>query len=127
MAALPLALCFTGIATAQSQPLDEVVVSAQRVVATAVLGRSSSGVPSELVSISFRINYADLDLSKSADVSTLQSRLESAARAGCQQLDKLYPFTPREAPSCLKKALKDSSAQMQNAIAAANAKSKTLR
>jgi UrcA family protein len=123
--ALPFALLCTGIITSQAQQLDEVIVSAQRIVATSRVGQSSSGIPDELISISFRINYSDLDLTKSADINTLQSRLEAAARSGCAQLDKLYPFTPHEAPKCVKKALADSSAQLEHAIAAAKAKSNT--
>ena len=115
------------MAQAQADQLAEVTVSAQRMVNTTVVSHSATGIPTELISISFRVNYADLDLTKGDGVQTLKSRIEVAAREGCEQLDRLYPLTPREAPKCIKKALDDSSAQLRNAIAAADEKAKALR
>jgi len=92
-------------AQAQTQPhtVREIVITSPRVVHERI-GRSSNGAHEELISLSHRITYDDLDLSKTADLATLRNRVREAAELGCQQLEKIYPLSNHD-PDCVKKAV----------------------
>lgn len=91
----------------------EVVVEAPQVVRETI-GRTSSGARDELVSLSHRVTYTDLDLTKTADVATLQARVKEAAELGCRQLRRLYPLSPQD-PRCVRKATDSAMAQVRAA------------
>jgi UrcA family protein len=91
----------------------EVVVEAPQVVHEAI-GRNSNGARDELVSLSHRIPYTDLDLTKAADLATLQARVKDAAVLGCDQLRKLYPLATHD-PDCIQKATRHAMTQVRAA------------
>ncbi len=92
-------------AQAQTQPhtVKEIVITSPRVVHERI-GRSSNGAHEELISLSHRITYDDLDLTKTADAATLRNRVKDAAELGCQQLEKIYPLSNHD-PDCVRKAV----------------------
>lgn len=89
------------------------------VVSKKIISMSSSGVPTEEVTVTRRISYADLDLNTHAGTLALKRRVEEAARLACKQLDELYPLEQPAAPSCVKDALTAANSQVDAAIAAA--------
>jgi UrcA family protein len=43
------------------------------------------------ISVEKTVSYADLDLSKDADVTTMEGRIRDAARDDCRELDRRFP------------------------------------
>ena len=62
-----------------------------------------------------RVGLADLDLSRTADVSTLNDRVRMAARRLCA--NELKMASPLERRACVKGAIRDSRPQIEVAIA----------
>lgn len=84
--------------------------------------RGRYGGKVEVIELTRRVNYADLDLSKQADVATLETRIEATAKASCKALSDMFPLDPsdtKEILSCTKKAVNGTKKQVQAAIAAA--------
>jgi len=71
-----------------------------------------------------KVSYADLDLSKRADVTELKKRIEATAKESCEKLEEMYPL-PREPSrssnirSCVEEAVDSSTEAIEAAIAAA--------
>lgn len=101
-----------------AQEVREIIVEAPYVVHEKV-GRTSSGATVELVTLTRRVSYADLNLAMQADVATLNQRIDDTAKSSCKQLDSLYPLEPKD-PACAKKAVDGAKAQVEAAIAAAS-------
>jgi len=116
-----LALAGMGLAVAAgpvvAQEVQEVTVIAPLSVRQPV-GRTSSGGTVDLITVTHRVGYADLDLTRSADAAALRARVDETAKVACKQLKTLYPLVPAD-PDCVKAALKDAMAQADAAIAAA--------
>lgn len=98
--------------------LEPIIVTAGAITKT-VVEYSDIGVPTELVTLTHRVGYADLDLTTHAGAMELKHRVEAAARLACKQLDRLYPADEPEAPKCIRKAVADASRQVDRAIGAA--------
>lgn len=109
---------FAAGAQAQTQPhtVREIVITSPKVVHERI-GRSSNGAHEELISLSHRITYDDLDLSKTADLATLRNRVKDAAELGCQQLEKIYPLSQHD-PDCIKNAVGRAMPQIRAATGA---------
>jgi UrcA family protein len=123
-ALLTLAAAITGSAMAE-EALTEVTVVARRDVNVEVVGRGSNGAPVELITLTRRISYADLDLSTHTGAVDLEKRVTETAQAACKELNKHYPLTvPAENPSCVKQAADGGMAQAHAAIAAAEQKAR---
>lgn len=103
---------------ALSQPIEEVTVTAPRIVQQKVVtARSSStGAPVEETTISRIVSFSDLDLSKAADADELRARVRTTAKDLCAELDQLYPFEPKD-PACARKSAERAMVQADNAIA----------
>jgi len=116
-----LALVAIGFAIAGgpvvAQQVSEIIVEAPRAV-TQQVGRTPTGVPVELITLTRRVSYADLHLAQSADAATLEARINATAKEACKQLDTLYPLLPSD-PECVKKAVDGGMVQAKAAIAAA--------
>jgi len=109
------------ISPAIAQPMEEVVVSAPPVYQE-ITGRPSSTTgPSERITVTHYISYADLDLKTQAGVAELESRVKSSAKTVCEQLDKLYPLI-RPDQNCVRKAADGGMEQVHKAVAAAEHK-----
>ena len=108
-----------GSVAASAQPLKEIVVEAPRVQKG--VDRTSTGVPIDLISVTHRVSYSDIDISTSSGAQVLTQRVKDAAAAACKEIDKLYPL--REpmpgSRSCTDAAADAASAQVKAAVAAA--------
>jgi UrcA family protein len=87
------------------------------VISKKVIAMSSSGVPTEEVSVARRVSYADLDLKTYVGAAALKRRVHKAAELACKQVDDLYPLERPEAPSCIRQALAAANQQVEAAIA----------
>jgi UrcA family protein len=115
-------LAIGGLASAQPSA-SEVTIVAPRVVHQEV-GKSPSGTPIELISLSREVSYADLSLASTTGVATLDKRVADTARQACDQLELLYPaalYPPNpSSQDCFKTAYAEGMAQAGAAIAAAH-------
>ena len=124
------ALAMTGAsAIAQQTETSEVKIEAARTVQR--IGTSTVGAPIELVQLTRRVSYADLDLATHRGALELERRINGAAKAACHQLDTLYPAGTSEGPgtagkSCVKDAVDSAMVRAQASIAAVE-KAKTIR
>ena len=111
----------TGPAVAQqaNEVMEEIVVEAP--ISARQVGRSSTtGARIELIELKRRVSYADLDLSKHADVIELETRVETIAKESCEKLSAMYPLdSATEGRRCVKKAINSAEEQVQAAIVAA--------
>jgi len=85
-------------------------------------GRSYTGMPKEVIELKRQISYADLDLTKDADVQTLQTRIHDVAEESCQKLAEMFPLKfidQGEVGRCVDDAVASSKDQVQAAIDAA--------
>ena len=71
--------------------VGQIYVVAPHEVNRREVGRTAYGAPIEEVTLTHRVGYADLDLTKQADVDVLTMRVKNAAMTACKELDKLYP------------------------------------
>ncbi|MFI4973511.1 MAG: UrcA family protein, partial [Caulobacterales bacterium] len=78
-----------GPAIAQQQAAEVTVVAPHAVHQQ--VGRTSMGVPIEIVSLTRHVGYGDLDLTTPSGVATFEKRISDTAKQACQQLDTLYP------------------------------------
>ena len=113
----------TGLAVAQqaSELMEVVVVEAPIMVRQ--VGQTNIGAKIELIEIKRRVSYADLDLSRHADVIELQSRVETISKESCEKLSAMYPLdsdSANERRRCVKKAINSAEEQVQAAIVAAS-------
>jgi UrcA family protein len=77
----------------------------------------------EIVELKRLVNINDLDLTKTADVTELNSRIESVAKESCQKLSDMFPLEstdPAEMHSCERKAIASARKQIEQVIAEAN-------
>jgi UrcA family protein len=82
-------------------------------------GRTKLGFPIEIIELKGRVSYADLDLSKEADVTVFRSRVEAAAKKSCEKLAHRHSveLTGRwTITRCTNEAIDRSVEQMQAAI-----------
>lgn len=125
-----LALAATGlfiktdpaIAQQVAEEMEEIVVEAP--IVRRQVGRSASGAKIEVIELRRRLSFADLDLSKDADVTELKTRIETTAKESCEKLDDMFPFAEPSGVqgirSCTDKAVAGTEEQVQAAIAAAS-------
>ena len=119
LATIQLALLAAASVTAGNlafaqQGEEEVTIEAKR--PEKVVGRSYTGTPVEETTVTRKVRYADLDLTTHAGATELEKRVNDTAKAVCKQLDKVYPETVSEGPTCIKKASKDAMVQASAAI-----------
>lgn len=124
-----LALAATGlviktdpaIAQQAAEDIEKIVVEAPMVRRQA--GQTNIGAKIEVIELRRRVSYADLDLSKYADVTELKTRIETTAKDSCEQLSEMFPFDRsdnREISRCINQAVDGTEEQVQAAIAAAS-------
>lgn len=100
-----------------AQPIEEITVVAPHQLQRKAVGKSTAGAPIEMITLSHRVDYSDLNLLKVEDLGTLRARVAAAAKQGCDELDQLYPFDkkPDETTKCVALA----TAQAQDEITTA--------
>ena len=113
----------TASAMAQQSAPQEVTVIAERPTVHVVGAKMGASAQTEIIELRHRVSFADLDLVTVAGAKTLQTRVANAAKAACEELNKLYPLKERES-TCAADAEKAAKAQVDAAIAAAGRKAK---
>jgi len=84
-----------------------------------VVGRSSSGAPIRLISLSAGVGYGDIDLRTAAGRDELNRRVTDAAREACRELNMKYPGGTPGVRTCARNARDDAQRQIDAAIDAA--------
>ena len=101
---------------------QEIIVESPRVQATR-LPTHVGDLPVEVITVSHVMSYSNIDISTSSGAKVLEQRIEDAAKAACQDIDKLYPTPMRPpvnaTPSCEKAATDAAMIRAKAAIAAA--------
>ena len=116
-----LALIATA-AVAQDEGHGSVTVRASHNVTVQQVGTGyATGAPIDLVSVSHRVSYRDLDLATPAGQRALKRRIEDKAREGCRQISQLYPGAISETSQreCVAAAVKDAMPEEDAAVASA--------
>jgi len=98
-------MLLTGIATVdvilaqqiEENGLEEITVTAPRLVTKQVVGRTPAGSEVELIALQRRVSYADLDLALHANVAQLEAGVNDVAKEACDDLAKMYPLSDPDA------------------------------
>jgi len=110
------------IAQQVDEEIEEVVVIEAPIVRRHAERTAASGMRTEIIELRRRVSYADLDLSKHADVIELEKRIETTAKEACEKLDEMFPIPPSDIADirrCTRKAIEGTEEEVQAAIAAA--------
>ncbi len=107
----------------QTREVIEEIVKLEALIERRQVGhRSALGTWTEIIELRRQVSFADLDLSKVADVTELERRIEDTAKESCEQLAEMYPI-PRsnsiDIRLCTKKAIESTSDELETVIAAA--------
>lgn len=130
---LPIVLASAGLAFSsalavadqKASDMSEVRIEAARHVTAKRIGQSATtGAPIEIVQLTRRVNYSDLDLATHVGALELENRIKATAREACRQLDMLYPYGTEEGMGtqglhCVDDATGGAMLQARTAIAAA--------
>jgi UrcA family protein len=117
-----LAMATTGLLIASgpaAAQTTEIVVEAPRVTHT---GQASpAGAKVDIISVTHRVSYRDIDISTHSGAKVLEQRVADSAKAACAEIEKLYPLaTPADTSgSCQKDAVAKAMVQVNAAVAAA--------
>jgi UrcA family protein len=102
---------------------DEITIVAPYTVHRKIVGRTTAGIPVEEISLSRKVSFAGLDLTKHADVVEFEKRINDVAKEACKQLNTLYPealYPPVDTDlDCVKEAVADGLKQANRVIASA--------
>ena len=113
---------FSGAAFAQ-QPEGDFVVSSSRT--GAVAHASVTGASDQVISISRRVSFADLNLATYSGSQEVEARVRSAAKTLCDKLDQMYPTSLINVQACVGNAVSKGMADVRVAIATAEKKART--
>lgn len=111
--------------TAQAQqsrePLEEIIILEAPAVVRYPEKRSPIGAPSEVVELTRRVSYADLDLGQTSDVNMLENRIDVTAKETCRDLSEMFaPYmSADETRTCERRAIADAMEQVEMAVAVA--------
>ena len=108
-------------AIAFGQAMEVVTVEAVREI---IVGKSTIGAPIKELSIRSRVSYADLDLTKPADVATLEKRVKDTATSTCKEIKVDVPVEGWTVEKCIREAIGGAMPQVQKAIEAEKAATK---
>jgi UrcA family protein len=106
-----------------ADPGETIVVEAPIVRRTAEGRPLPFGTRSEIVELSRTVSFADLDLSKQADVAELKERIEAVARENCDKLSTMFREADadhRDLRRCEQQAIERAQAKLDTIAAAAD-------
>ena len=112
--------------TSVAQQLGEIVVESSPAKVERVKGFTGDTQQVKLLSVTYAVNYADLNLATHSGAVTLEKRINDAAKKGCEQIDKMFPLEPAPAadPPCVKTAVDKAMVKARLAVANAEAGAK---
>ena len=106
------------IGTSIAQESPEIVVQSSRAVATTI-GRTSTGIPIQDVTLSYGVSTKGLDLTTAAGKQELERRVRETAAAACKELGRQYPSSTTSDADCAKTATSKAMVDVQKVEAAA--------
>lgn len=121
LALVASAFAIVGVA-AVAQELKEIVIETPRV--ERAKEHSTVGAPIDIISVTHRVTYKDIDVSTRLGAQVLETRVKDSAKAACKEIETLYPFVPAGSSSCEKSAVDKAMLQVHQAIAAAGKQAK---
>ena len=105
-------------AIAVAQNAKEVNIQAQRVINEKVIAHITGGGKIIELTLSYPVNFADLDITSVSGAAELQRRVQDAARAACAEIGSKYPnATPSDAV-CAQKAAAKAMIELRKMVAA---------
>ena len=104
--------------TTATASTPEVTVQAARATRTTI-GRTSSGIPIQDVSLSFGVSAEGLDLTTASGRQELERRVSNAAMEACTRLGRQFPHSTPSDSECARSATNNAMAQVQQLEAAA--------
>jgi UrcA family protein len=111
------AMCALAFIAAPTMASAQSAIGGVTVTAPRTLGKTSSGIPIEQVSMSATVAFKDLDLKKPQGAAELDKRVRSTAASMCKKLEADYPVGTPDAVTCAKQAVKNAEPQVQAAKA----------
>jgi len=93
--------------SADAAPVETVIVTGSRGLTQKEVGKTTSGLPIEEISLSYTVKIADLDPNSAAGLAEIEKRVTAAAKAACSEIDRLAlgnQTSPSDA-ACVKKAV----------------------
>ena len=120
LGAFTLALVSAACFAQSNEELPEIAVKAEAPVVRD--GFDANHRPVEIVQLSRRVGYADLNVGTHSGAVELQQRVEMAAKVVCDELERRYPNsteTGLQAGTCIQEAINSVKAEVGAAIAAA--------
>ena len=110
-------LMLSGIASEQNA--KEVNIQAQRVINEKVIAHITGGGKIIELTLSYPVNFADLDITSTSGARELEKRVKDAARAACEEIGSKYPnATPSDAV-CAQKAAAKAMGEVRRLVVAA--------
>jgi UrcA family protein len=108
-----------GSAAVAAENLGEVSIHATRMITSKVVGRTSSGVPIEEVTLSHQVTSAGLDIASHSGAMEFEKRIADAASSACKELGEKFPNVTQSDAACAKAAAEPALAQARELEAAA--------
>lgn len=99
----------------EEKVMEEVIVVAPRITRETPLD-AMGGLIAERDEI---LDITDLDLTRTSDLLELEQRIENAATRLCNELEKRYPLGSPRTLVCIRRAVEDTMAQVEQAISEA--------
>jgi len=117
-----LAFAATG---ALADEMPQVVISASAPpVHVEQTGALPGGTPVDLLSVSYHVHLAGLDLTKRADIEKMQQEIKVAAKKACDTIKQQYPQVMTDERTCIRDAESRGMAQGDKLVAAAEKNAK---
>ncbi|HET7204916.1 MAG TPA: UrcA family protein [Steroidobacteraceae bacterium] len=110
------AACTLVGAGAYGQAMEVVTVEAVREI---TVGKSPIGAPIKELSIRSRVSYADLDLTTTEGLTTLEKRVKDTAVSTCKELKVQVPAEGSTEEKCVREAIDGATPQITAAAEAA--------
>lgn len=105
----------------EADVIEEIVVVRAPIERRTVEPAGPGRPKTEVIELSRQVSFADLDLTRHADVVTLEQRIERTAEQACERLNEMFPVTREDRQGtarCVKEAVAMAETQLQAAIEA---------
>jgi len=122
---IALSAASPAIAQAPTEPsaveMETITVVAPRITYQ-VRRERGSAIPKEVTVVeqTALVNFGDLDLTRTADLATLEERISAAATQVCQSVAEQVPEGQPSTPVCTQRAIDDAMAQARMIVRIAN-------
>ena len=107
----------SAIATAQNA--KEVKIQATRAINEKVIAYITGGGKIIELTLSYPVNFADLDITSVSGAAELEKRVQDAARAACAEIGSKYPNATPSNAVCAQKAEAKALSEVRKLVAAA--------